>query len=150
VNAIVVYSTRGGNTEKVALAIASELKCKVVKIGKDFDASTLPLANFDTVFIGTGIFGGEPSKDMLQYLKTQNFKDSNRQFALFMTWAGGGKSEVLAFNRVKEYLEAKNQKLLDNCYKCFGATFGLARRDRPNARDLEEARKWAKEVTKTT
>jgi flavodoxin len=150
VNAIVVYSTRGGNTEKVALAIASELKCKLVKIGNDFDASTLPLANFDKVFIGTGIFGGEPSKDMLQYLKAQDFKDSNRQFALFITWAGGGKSEVLAFNRVKEYLEVKNQKLLDNCYKCFGATFGLARRDHPNTRDLEEARKWAKEATKTT
>lgn len=147
-NTIVVYSSRGGNTEKVALAIASELKCRAVKISKDFDASTLPLVNFDIIFIGTGIFGGEPSKDMLQYLKAQEFKDSNRQFALFMTWAGGGKSEGLAFNRVKEYLEGKNQRLLDNCYKCFGATFGLARRDHPNIRDLEEARRWAKEVTK--
>jgi len=148
VNTIVVYSSRGGNTEKVALAIASELKCRAVKISKDFDASTLPLVNFDIIFIGTGIFGGEPSKDMLQYLKAQEFKDSNRQFALFMTWAGGGKSEELAFNRVKEYLEGKNQRLLDKCYKCFGATFGLARRDHPNIRDLEEARRWAKEVTK--
>ena len=149
-NAIVVYSTRGGNTEKVALAIASELKCKVVKIGKDFDSSTLHLDDFDMVFIGTGIFGGEPSKDMLQYLKAQDFNDGNRQFALFLTWAGGGKSDVLAFSRVKEYLEAKNQRLLDNCYKCLGATFGLARRNHPNAKDLAEARKWVKEVTKTT
>ncbi len=101
------------------------------------------------VIIGTGIFGGEPSKDLLGYLKTQNFRDSNRQFALFLTWAGGGKSEVLAFNRVKEYLQVKNQELLDNCFKCLGATFGIARRDDPNALDLAEAKKWAKESTKT-
>jgi len=147
---IVVYSSRGGNTEKVALAIASELKCKVIKIGKDFDPSTLALEDFDMVFIGTGIFGGEPSKDMLRFLKTQNFDDDNRQFALFLTWAGGGKSDALASNRVKEYLEAKNQRLLDNCFKCLGATFGIARRDHPNKADLVEAKKWAKEITKTS
>lgn len=147
--AIVVYSSRGGNTEKVALAIASELKCRAVKIGKDFNPSTLALDDFDLVFIGTDIFGGEPSKDMLGYLKAQNFCDTNRQFALFLTWAGGGKSEILAFNRVKEYLQAKNQKLLDNCFKCLGTTFGITRRNHPSAIDLVEAKKWAKEIIKT-
>lgn len=146
---IVIYSSRGGNTEKVALAIASELKCRVVKIGKEFDPATLALGDFDVVFIGTGIFGGEPSKHMLRFLKAQNFDDDNRQFALFLTWAGGGKSDALAFNRVKEYLEAKNQRLLDNCFKCLGATFGIARRDHPSVIDLAEAKKWAKEITKT-
>jgi hypothetical protein len=72
--------------------------------------------------------GGEPSPDMLSFLKLLNLADSNRQFALFMTWAGGGVSDVLTFKRVKQLLEAKNQRLLDDCYKCFGKTFGLARR----------------------
>jgi len=63
-----------------------------------------------------------------------------------MTWAGGGKSDVLTFNRVKQLLEAKNQRLLDHCFKCFGKTFGLVRRGHPDAQDLAEARKWASKM----
>jgi hypothetical protein len=83
---------------------------------------------------------------MLSFLKHLNLKDNNRQFALFMTWAGGGKSDVLTFNRVKQLLEAKNQRLLDNCYKCLGKTFGFARRGHPDIQDLAEARKWARKI----
>ncbi len=94
--------------------------------------------------IGTWIRGGEPSPDMISFLKQLNFEDCDRHFALFMTWAGGGKSDVLAFNRVKQLLEAKNQILLDGCFKCLGKTFGLARRGHPDAQDLAYARKWAR------
>ena len=98
------------------------------------------------MFIGTWVRGGEPSPDMLRFLKQLNLEDSNRQFALFMIWAGGGKSDVLTFNRVKQLLEAKNQKLLDDSYKCSGKTFGFTRRGHPDTQDLAEARKWAKKT----
>jgi flavodoxin len=143
-NPVVIYSTKGGNTEKVAVEIAQELNCKAIKISGETDFSTIPLNDFDLVFIGTWVRGGEPSPDLLSFLKQLNFEDSNRQFALFITWAGGGKSDVLTFKRVKQLLEAKNQKLLDDHYKCFGKTFGLTRRGHPNAQDLAEARKWAR------
>ena len=81
---------------------------------------------------------------MISFLTQLNFEDSNRHFALFMTWAGGGKSDVLAFNRVKQFLEFKNQSLLDDCFKCLGKTFGIARRGHPDAQDLANARKWAR------
>ena len=81
---------------------------------------------------------------MLRFLKRLNLEDGNRQFALFITWAGGGKSDVLTFNRVKQLLGAKNQRLLDDRYKCLGKTFGFARRGHPNAQELADARKWAK------
>jgi len=73
-------------------------------------------------------------------------EDGNRRFALFMTWAGGGKSDVLTFNRVKQLLEAKNQRLLNDFYKCLGSTFGFARRGHPNAQELADARKWARKT----
>jgi hypothetical protein len=73
-------------------------------------------------------------------------EDCNKQFALFITRAGGGKSDVLTFNRVKQVLEAKNQRLLDDCYKCLGKTFGLARRGHPDAQDLADARNWARKA----
>ncbi len=145
-NPVVIYSTKGGNTEKVALEIAQELDCKAIKISRELDYSTMSLNDFDVVFIGTWVRGGEPSPDMLSFLKQLNFEDSNRQFALFMTWAGGGKSDVLTFNRVKQLLEAKNQMLVDDCYKCLGKTFGFARRGHPDPQDLADARKWARKL----
>ena len=143
-NPVVVYSTKGGNTEKVALEISQELNCEAIKISGESDFSAISLKEFDVVFIGTWVRGGEPSPDMISFLKHLNFEDSNREFALFMTWAGGGKSDVLAFRRVKQFLEVKNQRLLDDFFKCFGKTFGITRRGHPDAQDLANARLWAK------
>ena len=145
-NPVVIYSTKSGNTEKVALEISQELNCNVIKISGETDFSTISFKDFDLVVIGTWIRGGEPSPDMISFLKQLSLEDSNRQFALFMTWAGGGKSDVLAFNRVKQLLEAKNQRLLDSSFKCLGKTFGIARRGHPDAQDLVNARKWAKNL----
>ena len=146
-NPVVVYSTKGCNTEKVALEISRELNCEAIKISGASDFSVISLKEFDVVFIGTWIRGGEPSPDMISFLKQLNFEDSSRQFALFMTWAGGGKSDCLTFNRVKQLLEVKNQRLIDDCYKCLGKTFGLARSGHPDAKDLSDARKWARHTT---
>jgi flavodoxin len=145
---VVVYSTRSGNTEKVAQEIASELDCQTIKISKDSSSAILELNDFDLVFIGTGIRGGEPREELLSYLERVEFKDSNRHFALFITWCGGGISDKLVFERISQVLQAKNQKLLDNCYKCLGQ-FSLFRRGHPNASELLSARKWAKELEQT-
>ena len=93
-NPVVVYSTKGGNTEKVALEISQELNCEAIKISGASDFSVISLKEFDVVFIGTWVRGGEPSPDMIRFLKQLSFEDHNRHFALFMTWAGGGKSDV--------------------------------------------------------
>jgi flavodoxin len=146
-NPVVLYSTKGGNTEKVALGISQELDCKAIKISGKLDFSMISIKDFDLVFIGTWVRGGEPSPDMISFLRQLNLEDNNRRFALFMTWAGGGKSDVLTFNRVKRLLEAKNQRLLDEFYKCLGKTFGLVRRGHPDAQDLANARKWARKFS---
>jgi flavodoxin len=144
-NAIVIYSSRSGNTEKVALEVSAELGCKAVKISKEFDASTLPLDAFDMVFVGTWIYGGEPCTDIQNFLKGLVFQDGNRVFGLFMTWAGGGVSDKLAFQREQLILKGKGQRLLEDYFVCLGKTFGLARKGRPNIEDLANARKWARD-----
>ena len=146
-NPIVVYSTRTGNTEKVAIEIAKELNCKLIKISGETDFSTISLKDFDLVFIGTWIRGGEPSPDMYKFLRQLNLEDNNRQFALFMTWIGGGKSDVMCFNRVKPILDAKNQRLCKDYFKCFGKGFRYVKRGHPSAQDLADARKWARNVS---
>jgi len=158
---IVIYSTggggaRGGNTEKVAVEIASELGCQCVKVSKDFDPSTLNLYDYDLVFVGTGIYGGRPNRNMLDYLEKIDLKKP-LQFTIFITWAGAFKSDKRVFGKIKTVLEAKEQRVLDSFYKCYGeghsgfdrgvsSFFGADRMGHPDASDLSAARKWAREV----
>jgi flavodoxin len=144
-NSVVVYSTKGGNTEKVAFEIAQELKCRAIKVSdeKEFSVS---LAEFDLVFVGTWVRGGEPSPAMLNFLKKIDLTGYTGKFALFITWAGGGISDFLTFRRVKQLLDAKNHRLLDDYFKCLGKTFGLVARRHPDAQDLINARQWARKT----
>jgi flavodoxin len=146
-NSIVIYSTHRSNTEKIALAVAQAANCKSVKLSENFDASTLPLEGYDTVFLGTGIRGGEPYLELLNFFKTADLGNGKR-FLLFMTWAGGGASNKLAYEVVKKALEAKGQHLEQDYFICLGQTFGFTRRGRPNEADLAEAKKWATEKLK--
>lgn len=156
---IVIYSTGGGNTEKVAGEIASELSCQCIKVSKGFDPSTFFLHDYDLVFVGTGIYGGRPNRHMLRYLKKTNLKKP-LQFAVFITWAGAFKTDKRVFNKIKTVLEAKEQRVLYSYYKCYGeghsafdqgisSFFGADRRGHPDASDLNAARKWAKELVKS-
>jgi flavodoxin len=140
--AIVIYSTHRGNTEKVAEAIAEAANCKTVKLAENFDASTLPLSGIDTVFLGTGIRGGEPYVELLNYLKSADL-GTGKRFLLFMTWAGGGASNKLTYEGVKKALEDRGQQLEPDVFICLGQTFGFTRRGHPNEGDLADAKKWA-------
>ena len=142
-NALVIYSTHRGNTEKVAQEIATQASCKAVKITENFDASTLPLEGYDLVFLGTGIRGGEPYAELTDYLRAVDLNGSRKRFVLFMTWAGGGASNRLTHERLRQTLEARGQRLGEDYFICLGQTFGFSRRGRPNAGDLAEAKKWA-------
>jgi flavodoxin len=141
--AIVVYSSHRSNTEKVAEAIAQAVNCKVVKLSENFDASALSLEGVDLVFLGTGIRGGEPYVELQKYLKTVDL-GTGKRFELFLTWAGGGASNRLAYEGVKKALEARGQQLSPDYFICLGQTFGFTRRGHPNEGDLAEAQKWAK------
>jgi flavodoxin len=146
-NPIVVYSTHRNNTEKIALAIAQTANCKAIKLTKNFDPSNMSLDDYDLIFLGTGIRGGEPYVELLNFIKTTNF-DSNKRFALFMTWTGGGVSNKIAYRGVKEALQKRGQHLDLDYFICLGQTFGFTRRGRPNETDIAEAKKWAIEKLK--
>ena len=145
-NPVVVFSSKGGNTQKVALEIAQELNCNAIKLSEEPDFSKIQLKDYDMVFLGTWIRGGHASPEMVKFLEQLDLKDSNRQFALFMTWAGGGKSDAWAFMKIKDLLQAKNQKLVPDYYKCLGKTFGFARKGHPNTEELANSRKWVKNI----
>jgi flavodoxin len=146
-NPVVIYASHRNNTEKIALAMAQAVNCKAVKLAKSFDLSSMSFECYDLVFLGTGIRGGEPYVELLNFIKTANFC-SNNHFMLFMTWAGGGASNRLAYQRVKETLKLKGCSLEADYFICLGQTFGFTRRGRPNSADIAEAKKWVKEKLK--
>jgi len=139
---IVIYSTHRNNTEKIALSIAQTVNCNAVKLTKNFDPLTILLTDYNLIFLGTGIRGGEPYVELLNFLKKAKF-GNNQRFVLFMTWAGGGASNKLAYERIKKELEVNGQHLDADYFICLGQTFGFTRRGRPNEADIAKAKKWA-------
>jgi flavodoxin len=147
----VVYSTRSGNTKKVAEAIAHELNCPCFRITKHSDFSATNLNDFDTVFLGTGIYKGQPHADLLNYLKNTTIS-GKKQFALFITCFGWGKgiADKNTIDILQRILESKGQRVLGNSYSCFGGGLGLIKRGHPNMNELKEAGKWAKELNSSS
>ncbi len=141
---IVVYSTRSGNTKKIAEAIASELNCPCLRITSD--CSTVSINDYDTVFIGTGIYKGQPHQDLLSYLQTTRL-NGKKQFALFITCFGWGKNiaDKNVIDTLRGALDAKGQRMLSNPYSCFGGGLGFVKRGHPDTEELDAAKKWARE-----
>ena len=149
---IVLYSSKSGNTEKIAREIASELNCRCEKISENSDSTNIDLGDFDLVFLGTGNYGAKPNADLLNYLNEMNL-NNNLNFALFMTWFGRGTTDKAVYNKVKAAVEAKGQRLLENYYSClYERRSIIARvifpdaRGHPTAEDLSNVRKWAREL----
>jgi flavodoxin len=112
-----LYSSRSGNTEKIAREISSELDCRCEKIGGNFDSCLVDLDNFDLVFLGTGNYGAKPNAELLDYLKEMNL-NGNRIFALFMTWVGRGTTDKAVYDIIKAAVEEKGQRLMEHYYSC--------------------------------
>jgi flavodoxin len=144
---IVIYATKSGNTKKVANAIAAALGCPCIKISADTSPSAVDLEPYDLVFMGTGIYKGEPSEDLLSYLQKISPKTS-RRFALFVTCFGWGKeiADENVVGTLKAALTAKGQRMLDNRFSCFGGGLGFVKRGHPNSEELADAKRWAKEL----
>ena len=87
---IVLYSTRTGNTKKVAEAIASSLPTGTPCVSvKEVPAD---IASYDCVFLGFWVDRGSADKDSQETLKTLH----NKHVAVFATLGADPKSEHAA------------------------------------------------------
>jgi hypothetical protein len=89
----------------------------------------MDLNNYDLIFIGTGIHFGNPNEDMVHYLKTTDLKDP-KSFAVFVTWGGAGKTNQDTIAKLRMILESKGQKVVENCFVCYGG-WNFLRRGTP-------------------
>jgi len=134
----VFVDSRGGNTRKVADAIAEELG---IKVG-DVTASMPDDAKI--MFLGSGTYGGKPGVAMQKFIESGNF--TGRKVALFGTSASpAGSEKMIAV--MADALKLKGATILGN-YHCRGK-FLFTNWGRPNKEDLDNAKKFAREMLKS-
>ncbi len=141
---LVIYSSKSGNTEKVAVAITSELNCEYIKAARNA-VTNLSLTNYDFFLVGTGITYSNPNEDLINFLKYENFP-SGGKCAIFITWGGAGKTNQAVLDRLKILLQSKNLTFIENPFFCYGG-WNFLRRGHPNADELKAAREWAKKLS---
>ncbi len=131
----VFVDSRGGNTRKVADAIAGDLGVSVGDL-----AVHLP-ADPTILFLGSGTYGGAPGIEMMKFVTDNEFSD--RRVALFGTsMSEAGARKMIA--AMEDGLTRKGAKVIGN-FHCRGK-FLLFNRGRPNAEDLDDAKKFAREM----
>jgi flavodoxin I len=133
----VLYYSRGGNTRKLADAIAEELKTKATDVK---GAPINPEAG--VIFLGSGSYGGRPGEDMIKFIEAHDF--TGRKVALFSTsWMNAGKE----IDTMASALKGKGAAVLGN-YHCKGKSFSIFNRGHPNQEDMAGAKKFAQEMAK--
>ena len=131
----VLVDSRGGNTRKVADAIADELGIKA----RDVTASSSDDGKI--LFLGSGTYGGKPGEVMMEFIGSGNI--SGRKVAIFGTSASlaGGQKLISAMT---DFLMQKGATILGS-YHCKGK-FLFVNWGHPNKEDLDNARKFAREM----
>lgn len=131
----VVYASKGGNTKKVAEAIAKGAGVSAAPI-EQFDMS----GGADILFVGASIYAGSIDGKLRVFLETIQ-PGQVKTVVVFGTAAG----KKTALPEIKALLKPKGITVSDDVFHCSGS-FLFANRGRPNAEDLENAESFAKSI----
>ena len=131
----VIYFSRKGNTKKVAETIASEIGVSA----EDVNYARLKEDTF--VILGSGCYGSKPGKNLTKFMENNDFK--SRNVALFST---SGRREGAEVKAMEEELISRGAIVKDKFF-CKGKFF-LMNRGRPNKKDLDNAKEFAKNLKK--
>jgi flavodoxin len=138
---IIVYSSKHHmNTEKVALAIAGELKAEARKVT---EVKPADLDGFELIGLGSGINGFDVHPEMHALVESLGEAKGRKTF-LFSTCA----SRKVWTGKLREKLVAKGFPVLDE-FCCAGLwTPGLiqVRKGHPSADDIDAARAFARKL----
>jgi flavodoxin len=136
-NTKVMYFSKGGNTKKIAEAIAKSFNQSPESVPPAY-----PLDNIKLLFLGSAVYGGKISDKVKDYIKTLNVKKV-RNVALFST-TGNGKDTAIM--QMKDLIVAQGINVLDESFSCKGRFFLFLNAQRPNAEDLKNAQDFAKKT----
>ncbi len=132
----VVYSTKTGNTRKVALAIADALGTEAHDAART-DVSEIPKGAF--VIAGSGVYGGKAGREIMDFV--QSLPDVKAGKAATFETSGEGETPV-AGREIAGILKNRGYDVMGH-FVCPGRLFFILRRGYPGKKDLDAARKFA-------
>lgn len=133
----VIYRSRGGNTKRLADAIAERLGLRAEAV----DGRSAP-AGAGVLFVGASVYAGDMDAEMRAYLQKLDDACADRA-VVFGT--GAGKKSMR--DQVAAILEPKGIPVEEEAFFCKGS-FLLANRGRPNRQDCDEAAAFAEKFVK--
>jgi|WetSurMetagenome_2_1015567.scaffolds.fasta_scaffold934582_1 flavodoxin I len=107
--ALIVYDSKWGNTEKVALAIAKGMgkNGQTIHVSKVAEAA---IHDFDLLVIGSPVIGGKPSKVIQEFLNQLSVMGGRkRRFAVFDTRMATKFAKRFGYAAVKMYDQLSQQ-----------------------------------------
>ena len=146
---IIVYSYHHNNTEKIANAMAEELKAEVeypqnVNIEK--------LEDYDIIGFGAGIDSGKHYKPMLELAENLPKLNNKKAFIFSTAGVGGDRKMKSDHNALRTILQAKGYVIIGE-YACRGFNtnsvlkyFGGMNKNKPDMLDLQNAKAFAMEM----
>ncbi len=137
----VLYYSRGGNTKKVADAIAEELE-DVLK--SEQIPPAYPPENVQLMFLGTGEYAAKPDQKMVEFIRTLS-PNRVKNVAVFGT-NGSALSDSKAIMQVKALLKEKGINVIDESFACKGKYFIFMNRKKPDANDIANAKAYARKI----
>lgn len=148
---IIIYSSRSGNTKILAEEIADVIGCNAVNLN-DQDISDIDLNEIETIFLGSGVYGGKLDKKVIKFVRRLNSAEFHLKkpirLAFFITWLGRGNSAISAIALCTKMIENEMIVSVKDSFICLGESFGLIRKGHPDKGDLYNVREWAKAVLK--
>lgn len=130
------YASRGGNTKKVADAIAGAVGVAAAPV-------STPLADkVDLLFLGSGIYAGGIDASLKAFIGTLA-QDRVGAVAVFSTSA----IKKTAYPEIRQLVEAQGIRVMESDFHCRGQ-FTVMHRGRPNAQDLSDAAAFARKLEK--
>ena len=131
--AAIRYYTRGGNTEKLALAISKAT-------GLPAETIDVPLLeDVDILFLGSSVYGFDVDDQVKQFISNIDVKVGK---VVNFSTACLVKS---TYKQVGKLLAEKNIPLAKEEYYCRGS-FGPMYKGRPNQQDLQAAEAFARKI----
>jgi flavodoxin len=137
----VIYFSQGGNTKKIAEAIAGELGVTA----EDVKTKASP-AKDSLIFLGSGIYNQKPGKALADFIERNDF--TGRKVAVFGTASMLLKRQLAGL----EKMLADKGATVTGSFGCRGESVFFNHcfnRNRPNTKDLEAAREFAQKMKAT-
>jgi flavodoxin len=135
----VFYSSKSGNTKKVAEAIARSMGVEALDVSDVGRGHSL--GKCDLLFLGSGSYSSGPSAEMEAFV--EGLEDAQGKYAAVFGTSGGGREDYL--KKMKALLEGKGVNVLGS-WGCLGQEYSLKNKGKPDEKDMADAAGFAKKM----